>query len=398
MAPLRRGWVIVALVMVIASAAGAFAWSARRRPDPERLWMQAEIAFRSGRWDEARGLLNRIATLRPKSVHDRLLEAQLCAAEGRIDDALAALALVPEQHALFGQAALMAGRLERARNRVRQAETHYRHALRFQPGLIEAHKELIYIYGVQLRRREVDAEFLALARLTPLSHHDLFTWALTHYTTWNPDIARDLQSYVDTDPEDRQSRLALAEILIDQTGQADRVSKLLDALPPTDLDALALRVGLAFHLGRMDEVQALLDRGPKDHPGLARYRGRLAMLRKDPGAAAEQYRVALSAEPYDRVSAFDLGQALSLKGDKAGADVFLSRAKRLNELYNLVMRVRRPDKANQAPDLAELGAACEAAGLAEEARHWYALAVSGDPLNSAAQQALFRLRSPTAQN
>ena len=48
--------------------------------------------------------------------------------------------------------------------------------LALEPGLIEAHKELVYILGIQSRRREVDAEFHVLARLTPLSHHDLFTW------------------------------------------------------------------------------------------------------------------------------------------------------------------------------------------------------------------------------
>jgi tetratricopeptide (TPR) repeat protein len=396
----RRVVAIVALVLFATCAAGASVsyLRSRRRPDPERLWMQAEVAFRLGRRDEARALLEQIARLRPKSVHDLLLEAQLASAEERIDDAIGILDRVPEEHELFGQAALMAGRLERERNRVRMAETHFRRAVRVQPGLVEAHKELIYIYGVQLRRREVDAEFHALARLTRLNHHDLFTWALTHFTTWNPDVARDLQSFVDADPKDRHSRLALAEILLDQPGEDERVSRLLDAFPSTDPEALAIRVGLALHLGRVEEARSLLERAPKDHPGLARYRGRLAMLRKDPGAAVEQYRIALSAEPYDRVSTFDLGQALAVKGDKAGADVYLTRAKRLNELYNLVMIVRSPERENRAPDLAKLGASCEAAGLVEEASHWYALAIDSDPLNTSVQQALFRLRSASAHN
>jgi tetratricopeptide (TPR) repeat protein len=373
--------------------AGAAWLVLRPRPDPERLWALAERAFLAGRWEEARATLRRVERLRPKTARDWVLEAQLASAYGRTDDALAALACVPAGDPMAGQAELMAGRLERARNRLRAAEAHFLAALRSEPGLVDAHKELIYIYGVQTRRREADAEFRALAKLAPLTHHDLFTWSLTHFTSWSPDVAKDLQAVVDADPGDRSSRLALAEALLDQPGQADRVARLLDALPASDPDALALRVGLALHQGRLDEAEALLARGPDGHPGLARFRGRLALLRNDPKAAAAQFRLALSAEPYDRVSVFDLGQALALQGDEQAARPFLDRARRLNELYNLVVRVRSPDREDRPPDLTKIAAACEAAGLTEEARHWYALAVSRDPLDRAAQQGLFRLGS-----
>jgi tetratricopeptide (TPR) repeat protein len=261
----------------------------------------------------------------------------------------------------------------------------------YDPNLIDAHKELIYIYGVQLRRREVDAEFRALGRLTRLTHHDLFTWALTHFSSWRSDVADDLQTFIDADPDDRHSRLALAEVLLDDPQQADRVLRVLNALPESDPDALAQRVRLAVLLGRLDEAEAMLAPAPKDHPGLARARGQLALTRKDAAAAAEHFRVALSSEPYDRVSTFDLGLALKLAGDEPAAAPLLEKAKRLNELYNLVVRVRAPDRENEPPDLMKLGGACEAAGLTEEARHWYLLAVSRDPLDRKAQEALYRL-------
>jgi tetratricopeptide (TPR) repeat protein len=292
---------------------------------------------------------------------------------------------------MFGQAELMAGRLERARKRLRSAEAHLLNALRLESGLIEAHRELIYIYGIQARRREVDAEFRTLGKLTRLTHHDLFTWALTHFTSWRPDVAEDLQAFIDADPGDRHSRLALAESLHDQAGQGERVLRILDALSATDADALAIRVSLAIHEGRIDDARSLLETGPVDHPGLARFRGRLAMLANEPTVAVEHFRRALSSEPYDRVALFDLGQALSLAGNKDEADLLLERAKRLNELYNLVVRVRSPDQANVPPDLIRLASACEASGLTEEARHWYLLAISRDPLDPKAQQGLFRI-------
>jgi tetratricopeptide (TPR) repeat protein len=384
-------WAAAAAVVAGIAVAGV-AWVASRGPsDPDRLWAEAQAAFRAGRWAEARATLRRVERLRAKTAVDWVLQAQLATAEGRTDEALAALARVPDGDPMAAQAALMAGRLERARNRAAAAEAHLRRALGHDPRLIDAHKELIYLYGLQSRRREADAEFRALARLTPLTHHDLFTWALTHFTSWSPDVATDLQAFIDADPGDRHSRLALAEALLDQPGQAERVVRLLDALPATDPDALALRVGLAFHQGRLADAERLLRDGPRDHPGLARFRGRLAMLRKDPAAAAGHFRAALSAEPYDRVSTFELGQALRLTGREGEAASFLDRYRRLTELYNLVIRVRSPDRENQAPDLLRLGAACETAGLLDEARGWYLLAVGRDPLDTRAQKALYAI-------
>jgi tetratricopeptide (TPR) repeat protein len=379
---------VVLAALAITGSARLWAWG---RPDPDRLWVEAESAFLAGRWDEAGTTLRRIGRFRAKTALDRVLQAQLDSAHGRTDDALEALALVPDGDPMAGQAAMMAGRLERARNRLRAAEAHLRHAVRVEPGLIEAHKELIYVFGVQLRRREVDAAFRALARRARLTHFDLFTWAQTHSSTWAPDIADDLQAFIDAVPDDRPSRLALAEVLLDQPGQAERVERLLDALPATDPDALALRVGLALHRGQLDEAEALLRRGPEDHPGLARYRGRLAMARKDFAAAVVHFRAALGPEPYNRTANFEFGQALALSGDRQAAAPYLDRARRLDEFFNLINRIRSPSQENHPHDLTRIAVACESAGLIEEARHWYELAVGRDPLDSRAQRGLYRL-------
>ena len=62
----------------------------------------------------------------------------------------------------------MTGLIERHRQRLRYAEAAYRQAIRREPGLIQARKELIYILGMQSRRRELDAAFKDLARFAPL--------------------------------------------------------------------------------------------------------------------------------------------------------------------------------------------------------------------------------------
>jgi tetratricopeptide (TPR) repeat protein len=150
------------------------AW-AGRRADPELLWDEAQAALQAGKPAVAEAKLARIRGLREPTRFDWMLTAQIALANGLAGQALAALGHIPEGDPLAGQALLLAGRIERQRNRMRAAEAAFRRAIAGDSRSIEAHKELIYLLGMQLRRREVDAEFKALSRLTTLSHHDLFT-------------------------------------------------------------------------------------------------------------------------------------------------------------------------------------------------------------------------------
>jgi tetratricopeptide (TPR) repeat protein len=322
-----------------------------------------------------------------------MLEAQLAIAEHNHERAFAALARIPDTDRLAPQAHLLAGRLWRQQRVLRKAEAELRRCLECQPDLVDAHKELVYILGIQSRRREVDGEFRALARITPLSHHDLFTWSLTHFTHWNPDIVQDLDGFIAADPEDRLSRLAVVELLLERPGdEVDAyISRILKPLRDDDPDALALRISFAFICGRYPEAEALLARAPDGHPRISRIRGELALRKHKTDEAIRYFQDALSGEPYDRASPMHLAQALKLRGDEKAAQAYLDRVQRLNRVYNLLIRVRSPSQQNQVSDLAELGTACREAGLNEEARGWYKLAITMNPLDSEAQRALGRL-------
>ena len=385
---------------ILAAIWTSVAWRGVMRPDPDRLWREAEANIQAGRAMQAYAALGRLESLRPPTPDDWLLRAQVTSAMGRDDEALDALHHVSDDHPLAAQAWFMAGRIERQNQRLRHAEAAFRRAIKLRPGLVKARKELVYLFGMQLRRREVDAEFKALSRLTALSHHDLFTWSLTHFTIWGPDIADDLESFIKADPLDRYSRLALATLLVDAPEMESRVEQTLAPLPESDLEATALRIDLRLNHGRIDEAMAMLAEAPTGHSGLARLRGRAALMRGDRAAAIHHFKDALSEEPYDRVSLSELGKALLLAGEKTAAEGYLARARLLDEVYKLIIRVRRPNQENQAPDLTPLGRTCEAAGLVDEARGWYLLAIGRDPLDSEAQQALRRLSAtaPTQGN
>ena len=366
--PARRRRLAAAIALAVAALAGLlFLWRGRAFSDPDRVWTDAEAAVQAGRFDLAEAGLKKLEGLRPPTPLDWLLRAQVASASGRDDDALRSLRQVDERHALAAQASLLAGRIERKHHRLRRAEASMRQALERQPGLIDAHKELIYIFGIQLRRREVDAEFKALSRLTQLTHHDLFTWGLTHFTDWDPGIAGELEAAIAVDPDDRHSRLALATLLFDQPEMEARVQTILEPLPQSDPAATALRVELALAHGRIDRANAMLEAAPPGH-SLARLRGRAALLRNDHAAAIRHFQEALKDEPCDRVAISELGKALVLAGDRPAAQGYLTRARQLDDVYNLINRVSRPNRENQSGDLTRLGRACETAGLCEEAR------------------------------
>jgi tetratricopeptide (TPR) repeat protein len=373
---------------------GGLSFLARRHAiaEPDRIWAQAESALRAGRIDLARASLHQLEGLRAATPLDWLLRAQVASALGNDDEALESLGRVDSDHALAAQAALLAGRIEHKQHRLRHAEASFRRALERDPKLVEAHKELIYIFGIQLRKRDVDSEFKALSRLSELTHHDLFTWGLTHFTDWDPGISIELEAAIKADPSDRHSRLALATLLFDQPDAESRVLEILEPLACDDPHAAALRVELCLVHGRIDEANALLDRAPKQSPRLARLRGRAALTRNDHAAAIRYFKEALGDAPFDRVSISELGKALYLAGDRAAAEGYLARARRLDDVYSMINRVSRPNRENEPPDLTRLGKACEAAGLREEAKGWYALAIAREPLDSVAQQALSGLR------
>ena len=226
---------------------------------------------------------------------------------------------------------------------------------RSDPGMIAAHKELIYIFGMQFRRQEVDAEFKALARLAPLTHHELLTWGFTHFGVGGPDIEKRLEAFIQADPDDRYSRLALASSLVRFPTMEAKVERVLAPLPQNDPDALALRIELKLNHGRVDEALEMLREAPEHNAHLARLRGRFALMRGDRAAAVRYFQDALSDEPFDRASLSEIGKALRIRGDKSAAQGYLARAKSLDALYNGIHRTSNPDRENQPADLLQVG-------------------------------------------
>jgi tetratricopeptide (TPR) repeat protein len=362
------------------------------RTDPDRLWREADAAIEFGRIDQAESKLRSILRSRTPTPDDRMLAARIALANGKNDEAIESLREIPDQSSLAPAAWHMIGRIELERHRARYAEIADRKALELNPQLIPAHKALIYIYGMQLRRRELNAEFKILSELTALNYHDMFTRCLWQFNRWGADNAEPLENFIKADPADRYSRLALAEMLVAQPGTDSRIEEILAPVGTDDLNAKAILVERALNKGDVDRAITMLQSAHGQNPRLARLRGQAALMKGDAAGAVAHFKDALQNEPYDRAALAELAKALTITGDKAAAESVINRVRKFDDVYNLINRVSQMNRETAESELGALGQACDAAGLTDEAIGWYNLAIARNPLDAESQRALQRIR------
>jgi tetratricopeptide (TPR) repeat protein len=313
-------------------------------------------------------------------------------ARNETDPALAHLSHIPDDHYMAAQARLLAGQLELRRDRLRVAEESLLEAIRLDPGLVQAHRELIYIYGMQLRRGELSREFLALSKLVDLAFENAFHWCLLRNNSWEPgEVVVSLRQFLEADPTDRWSRLALAENYR-RMGLTAEAEKTLEDLPRDDREANVIRVQIA--VDRQDSARAfeLMALSPADDVPLARLRQALA--RRDLKSAQKYFRIAYAADPDNGEVVRGYLSTLELLGDQPEASAVRERARNLDVLNKLVLRADTDSNKSARFDSAlmrALGTTCAALNRDAEARAWFKLAIARDPLDAESQQALFRL-------
>jgi tetratricopeptide (TPR) repeat protein len=387
----RRLW-LAALIPALGLAAALVVF-ASRQPGRDQLRAQVEAELAAGRFDRAAAALGQFERFHTTSVDDTMLRARVAIARGRTDEAIAAFALVPDDHPRAAEARFRQGQVELRRDRVRAAEVALRAAVRLYPQLVQARRELIYIYGMQLRREELGAQFRALAQLGPLGFRDAFVWTISVGFPWDPaETVKMLGRFVKADPGDRSSRLSLAEALR-ELGRLDQAEEVLAALDEADPEARAARVRLALDKGAVQAAAELLAGGPADHPELELLRGQMALLHHDGPAALKHLRNAWKAAPDDRNTQFYLGQALRLTGDRKAAQPLLAAADKLDALAILVARAGTQAGQKDHKLAIRIGAACEAAHRLPEAIAWYKVAFTRDPLDPDVRSALERLEA-----
>ena len=209
-----RDWIWRLSLCVVALAVGYGGLRAVRsgKTNPEEIWKQAEADLETGKLDLVDSAVEQLSLLRKPNPMDWFLRGQLAVVRHRADEAIDLLSRVPDDHYLAPRARLLAGQTELRRSRVRYAEKWLIAATKLDPRLVQAHRELIYIYGTQLRRTELNGEFIALSQLSNLTFDNAFHWCMLRSTVWEPaKMLLGLERYIEADPDDRWSRLALAD-------------------------------------------------------------------------------------------------------------------------------------------------------------------------------------------
>jgi tetratricopeptide (TPR) repeat protein len=387
-------WVAIVLFLTILTWAGVAALRARRdgpNRDPKRLDLlyAAWSEYNAKRYDRASAILDRRAKETSPTALDWMLRARIAESQGRPEEALDHLRKISDTNPISARAWLLIGQIEHSRHRARAAESAYRHAVVLDPNLIQAHRELAYLSALQRRSAECDAEFHALARLMTLDYVLAFAWCQNYCGIWDPNESRKaLTAFLAEDPDDRASRLALAASfqLTNQLADAEAV---LRPLPDTDPDARALRAQFAIERGETETAEALVREGPADHARLNVLRGQLALHAGQSRQSVSYFQAAMRKEPEDRDAIQGLGLAFRRLADPQ-AQQHLDLAAR----HDLLTRTIKESVTTIHSDTRlffKLGETCESLNRLEEARAWYRLAISRDPLDSQAQHGLTRV-------
>jgi tetratricopeptide (TPR) repeat protein len=392
--PRRSPWK-TSLGIAIALASGLVVLGTLHRfrpgPGPEQFRQEARIAAQSERWAEAEAALSRLTDL---TSEDWLLRAVVATSLDQHDAAVRYLDHIPPGGPFAARVALVTARAELGCYRARPMEEALWLALRLDPKAAEARRLLVYLYGTQGRRLELLEQFKALCEQGPLTFDLVHHWCIAHQSQIKEpgELKPALEKFVENDADDRWSRLGLANVYR-QLGLFDRAMSCLGHLPDSDPDARAGRAEIEFDRGDLGAVASLLAEGPSDHAKLARLRGRLALSRDDGARAVEFYQLADKAEPNDRETLYGLAQALRIVGDRAAAEPYARRAEAHRVLREYLYKKGTGEPRSVVA--CRLASACEDVGYLPEARAWYRLAISYDPLLTRAQQALYRLSDHT---
>ena len=169
-------WIsLLTMILSAASVAGVMGWR-RYAADPAPLFARAEADYRAGRLVEAERSLLHLARLRTPTSIDRYLRAQVDVGLKHDERALAELAAIPDDHPLAPLARLRAGQIEIRQGRTRPAEAAFLAAIKLLPRAVQPRKELVYIYNIQHRQVELDAQLLALLELNQLDFQIVLHW------------------------------------------------------------------------------------------------------------------------------------------------------------------------------------------------------------------------------
>ena len=292
---------------------------------------------------------------------------------------------IPDSDPIASMPWLKAGQIELARHNARGAEAAAQRSVALGANQIQAYRELAYLYAVQRRREDCDAQFRALAKRTLWIACSPSPGAKITAGSGTPTKrVRFFGRFVEFDLDDRLSRLALAttQRLANLLEVADET---LRPLPDSDQDALAVRAEIAIDRGEIDRLR-FSPMGVPIKDDSMWFAVDWLSLDKEAAGAADYFRAALHQDPADPTRS-GAWAWLRVQGDPRAVE-FSEAAQRYEEysaLQNSTHTLQTDPKL-----FTKLGGHCESVHCTDLACVWYDLSVKRDPLDEQAREALSR--------
>lgn len=333
--------------------------------------------------DRLRDLAERLAWYRPGDIDLVFRRAEFADRAGDAASAAAILSAVPDSDPQASRARYLEGLVHRNAYRLDDAERAFRASAKIDPKMVEAHRNLIGLLGVEHRGTDQAEALQAWIRtgfgaIEPLR---LLGQSVVVIPPGTLDKTTDegtiLERALTAQPESRHLRPALARFLRNR-GESDAASKLLDDWLSNHQDDIAARVEKLVTLvesGDDDAAETFastIAEPSREIPEFWICMGDLNRNRKKWEEAADCYRKASSIDSRNPETYYRLAECLRSSGRLDESARYLKKHADLRRLAETAAAVdaNRPDLSaimQAARSCAELGRTFEARAWVNEA-------------------------------
>lgn len=375
---------------------GLAVFFARRTSPPAdagALVRQAERALAQNDFATTSRLLEQVLTPLPDRTDARLIRARLKAAQAQWEAALVDFRAIPDQCPEGANARYYEGIVRLELNRARAAEGAWLRAHELNPAFPGPLEELANLYALQLRAEETRAALRAELQLRPWTLSDLLLFVTGGATAMQEGLRETtLKACAAADPDDLESAIALARLSLamEQGPAADKLLQGQWERRPAEPRLAALLAEARLAQNDRAGAAAVLEtvNSAAGDALLWLSRGRFALEAGDRQLAVAAYREAVRLAPDLLTANYRLGQVLEQSGNRAEAQRYLDRARRLGELINhawIIKTLPSTDFGRLPELLTTIGDRLFDLERGDEAGLVYARALELDPAHRAAR-------------
>lgn len=349
-----------------------------------------------------RDLADRLAWYRPDDIDLVLRRAEFADRAGDSLAAAAILASVPDSSPAAARARYLEGLVHRNAFRLDDAEMAFRASIRIDPKMVDAHRQLVALYGVEHRGAEQVDALNAWIRsgfgvLEPLR---LLGQSVVVIPPGTLDKSTDegaiLERALKTQPESRHIRPALARFYRNR-GELAAAKHLLDdwlSKHPDDMDAGIEKLATFVDSGDDDEADRFagtLDDSARGKSPFWLVLGDLKRNQQGWEDAARCYRKSISLDPRNPETYYRLAECLRSIGREEESALSLKTHSDIRKLAEAAAAVDtlRPN----GPAIMAAARLCAESGRMFEARAWASEALRIDRNDAEARALLNRIEA-----